>query len=112
MIKFENVTNLTDFKNAINQGKYSIEKAADGLTIVHNLYITPYLYGLQKTGKDEYIFWSKNNEYFSVSFRSVGNIVEIINGEKGNRKLKSNRLLKQFLHILCLANSVLQLYTI
>lgn len=112
MVKFENVTNLEDFKNMINQGKYSVEKSADGLTIAHNLYTTPYLYGLQKTGKDEYIFWAKNDEYFSVSFRSAGNTIEIIGGEKGNKKLKADRMLKQFSRILCLANSVIQLYKI
>ena len=110
MIKFENVTNLKDFKKMINSGKYTIEKACDGLTISHNLYCEPYLYGLQKIEENEYVFWSKNSDCFSVYFRSIQNTVEILSGEKGNKRLKSDRMLKQFAKILCLANSVIQLY--
>lgn len=110
MIKFENVTDLKKFEKMVNNQEYAIEKANDGLTISHNLHYAKYLYGLQKVAKNEYVFWSKNDDYFSVHFKSLKNVIEIISGEKGNRKLKSDRTLKQFSKILCLANSVIQLY--
>lgn len=89
-----------------------IEKANNGLIISHNLHYVQYLYGLQKVAKNEYVFWSKNDDYFSVCFKSTKNVIEIVHGEKGNRKLKSDRTLKQFSKILCLANSVIQLYNL
>lgn len=111
MITFENATNLEKFKEMVENGTYAIEKDKDGLKITHNLYHNmPYVYGLQKVAKNEFVFWSKNDEYFFCNFRSVKNKVEILFGEKSGRKCKSDRTLKQFSQILCLANSVLQLY--
>ena len=110
MIKFENATNLKDFRKIVESGKCEVKKENDSLLIDHHLYNTPYIYGLTKKDNGLYFFESVNDEPFSVLFRSNSNNIEIISGEKNGRKCKADRNLKQFMHILCLANSVLLLF--
>ena len=110
MIKFENVTNLKDFHDMVKSGKYEIKKENGFILIYHNLYSNPYIYRLTEKENGLYLFEAVNDEYFSVLFRSNSNIIEIIRGQKNGRKCKADRNLKQFMHILCLANSVLLLF--
>lgn len=112
MVKFENVTNLKDFREMVDSGKYVIEKLDCGeIRITHNLYSTmPYINRLQEIENGLYIFSSENDIPFSVLFRSNSNNIEILEGQKEGRKYKADRFLKQFERILCLANSALLAY--
>ena len=44
MIKFENATNLKDFRKIVESGKYEVKKENDSLLIYHHLYNIPYIY--------------------------------------------------------------------
>ena len=107
MIKFENATNLKDFRKIVESGKYEVKKENDSLLIYHHLYNIPYIYRLTEKENGLYFFESVNDVPFSVLFRSNSNKIEIISGEKNGRKCKADKNLKQFTQILCLANSVL-----
>ena len=107
MIKFENATNLKDFRKIVKSGKYVVKKDKDSFLIYHHLYSVPYIYRLTEKENGLYFFESLNDEPFSVLFRSNSNNIEIISGEKNGRKCKADKNLKQFAQILCLANSVL-----
>lgn len=107
MIKFENATNLKDFRKIVESGKYEVKKENDSLLIYHHLYNIPYIYRLTEKENGLYFFESVNDVPFSVLFRSNSNNIEIISGEKNGRKCKADKNLKQFAQILCLANSVL-----
>lgn len=108
MIEFENVTNRKNFSEMIASGKYDIIQGKKEIEICHHLYSEPYIYGLQRINDNEFYFYSKNDEFFACDFLSIGNKITILQGEKNNRKCKADRTLKQFMRILCLANSVLQ----
>lgn len=110
MIKFENVTDLSLFMDMVKSGKYEIKKENDSILIYHNLYCIPYIYRITEKENGLYFLESVNDEHFSVLFRSNSNNVEIIRGEKNGRKCKSDKNLKQFYYVLCLANSVLLLF--
>lgn len=110
MIQFENVTNLKGFKKEVDSGVYTICKDGRVLHIAHHLYTTPYLYRLTELENGLYRFESENDALFSVTFRSSSNRIEIIEGKKGGRNYKADRYLRQFMPVLCLANSVLLLY--
>lgn len=108
MIEFENVTGNKNFSLMVNSGKYDIVQGEKEVEVRHNLYSEPYIYGLQRVGENEFLFYSKNDEFFACNFLSCGNKVTILQCEKNNKKYKADRMLKQFMRILCLANSVLQ----
>lgn len=108
MIEFENVTNSKNFSQMVEVGKYNIIKGEKEIEIQHNLYCEPYIYGLRRINENEFLFYSKNDEFFACNFLSFENKITILLGEKKGRKYKSEKMLKQFMRILCLANSVLQ----
>ena len=110
MIRFENATSLKAFRDMVGSGKYEIKRENGDILIVHNLYNEPYIYRLQEIENGLYFFKSENDAPFSVLFKSSSNRIEIISGEKNGRKCKADKNLKQFMRILCLANSVLLLY--
>ena len=73
MIKFENATNLKDFRKIVKSGKYEVKKEKDSLLIYHHLYSVPYIYRLTEKENGLYFFESVNDEPFSVLFRSNSN---------------------------------------
>lgn len=108
MIKYENATRESDFKKMAEKNIYQIQKHDDFLEIQWNLYSEPYIYRLRRIGTDEFVFCSTNGDLFSCNFLSKNNTITILHGEKNGRKYKSEKTLKQFMRIVCLANSVLQ----
>ena len=112
MIKFENVTNLKDFRNKVKTGLLEYKKDDNGdVIIIYNLYKSmPHIYRLKEIENGMYCFSSENEEYFSVIFRSNSNFIEILEAEKGNKKYKSDRFLKSFMQVLLIPNSFLLLY--
>lgn len=112
MVKFENVTNLKDFREMVDNGKYVIEKLNSGeVRITHNLYSSmPYIYKLKEIENGLYLFSSENDTPFSVLFRSNSNNIEILEGEKEGRKFKADKFLKGFMQICTLPNSALLAY--
>lgn len=107
MIKFKNKTNLKDFNGMIKSGEYEITNENGYILIKHNLYNMQYVYKLSEIHNGLYFFESANDVPFSVLFRSNSTHIEILEGLKNGRKYKAERNLKQFISILCLANSVL-----
>lgn len=112
MIKFENVTNLKDFHEMVDCGKYVIEKLDCGeVRITNNLYPSmPYIYKLKEIENGLYLFSSENDTPFSVLFRSNSNNVEILEATKEGRKFKADKFLKGFMQICTLPNSALLAY--
>lgn len=112
MVKFENVTNLKDFREMVDNGRYSVEKLDNReARITNNLYPSMhYVYKLKEIENGLYLFSSENDTPFSVLFRSNSNNIEILEATKEGRKYKADRFLKQFERILCLANSALLTY--
>lgn len=112
MVKFENVTNLKDFREMVDSGKYLIEKLECGeVRITHNYYPTmPYIYRLKEIENGLYLFSSENDIPFSILFRSNSNNVEILEAEKEGRKYKADKFLKGFMRICTLPNSALLAY--
>lgn len=112
MVKFENVTNLKDFREMVDNGRYAIEKLENGeVRITSNLYPSmPYIYRLEKVENGLYIYSSENDTPFSVLFRSNSNNVEILEAIKEGRKFKADKFLKGFMQICTLPNSALLAY--
>lgn len=112
MVKFENVTNLKDFREKVDSGKYVIEKLDCGeVRITHNIYSSmPYIYRLEEIENELYRFSSENDTPFSVLFRSNSNNVEILEATKEGRRFKADKFLKGFMQICTLPNSALLAY--
>lgn len=108
MIKYENATSNKAFAQMVADGKYDIIQGEKGVEIRYNLYSVPYIYGLQRINESEFLFFSKNDDFFTCNFLSSQNEITILQGEKNNKKYKTDRMLQQFMRILCIANSVLQ----
>lgn len=112
MVKFENATNLKDFREMVDNGRYTIEKLENGeVKITSNLYTSiPYIYRLKEIENGLYLFSSENDTPFSVLFHSNSNNIEILEATKEERKYKADKFLKGFMQICTLPNSALLAY--